>query len=381
MVSSRLPVSHFGALRHAQRSLRRGLFRVGAASILGLSLPELLAVQAETLRRVGRAKNVLVILEQGGLSHIDTWDPKPEVVAEHRSPHRPIATSVPGIRFTDLLAPSAASPTSSPSSARCATPRPAPTAIRSAPSTPLRLRPRRGRDARHRLDVAHRWARVPIGCRRTSWCRATTNKTRDSPRGFLSANTKVFKTGGGDLSDPTWKVTTWPDAGVDEGRFHDRLDPPTTSARLRRRRDQHAEPCRPCSVYEQATDMLSNPRVAGRFKLADESDAVRDAYGRGHRGACYLLGRKLIEAGVRFVTVDVRWPHDARTPGGFNLNWDHHDYMYHAGSCGTVRNAAGGEGRYGIGHWVMMGTTDRRSPRSSAISTSAACSTRRSSAS
>lgn len=51
----------------------------------------------------GRAKNVLVLLEQGGLSHMDTWDPKPEVVAEHRSPYKPIATNVPGIQFTELL--------------------------------------------------------------------------------------------------------------------------------------------------------------------------------------------------------------------------------------------------------------------------------------
>jgi Protein of unknown function (DUF1501) len=56
--------------------------------------------------------------------------------------------------------------------------------------------------------------------------------------------------------------------------------------------------------------------------------------------------------------VDVWWPHTPDLPGGFNLNWDHHDYMYNAGSCGTIRNAAGGEGRYGIGHWVMMGSTD-----------------------
>src|SRR5450755_4987912 len=82
---------------------RRGVFRFGVASVLGLSLPNLLRLQARDTHRAGRAKNVLVILEQGGLSHIDTWDPKPDVVAEHRSPHRPIATSIPGTHFTSLL--------------------------------------------------------------------------------------------------------------------------------------------------------------------------------------------------------------------------------------------------------------------------------------
>src|ERR1700740_3250168 len=83
---------------------RRGFLRTGMAGGVGVVLPPLLAVQAQTTRQPGKAKNVLVILEQGGLSHLDTWDPKPDVVAEHRSPHRPIATSVPSLQFTDLLA-------------------------------------------------------------------------------------------------------------------------------------------------------------------------------------------------------------------------------------------------------------------------------------
>ena len=69
-------------------------------------LPQWLAVQAQAAAGQGKpaAKNVLVVLEQGGLSHLDTWDPKSEAVAEHRSPFKPIATNVPGIQFTELLA-------------------------------------------------------------------------------------------------------------------------------------------------------------------------------------------------------------------------------------------------------------------------------------
>ena len=61
--------------------------------------------------------------------------------------------------------------------------------------------------------------------------------------------------------------------------------------------------------------------------------AVRDSYGRGHRGQCYLLGRRLIERGVRFVTVDVREPRTGNMVGGVlrnaavfpalaDINWD-----------------------------------------------------------
>ena len=74
--------------------------------------------------------------------------------------------------------------------------------------------------------------------------------------------------------------------------------------------------------------------------LGTETDATRDLYGRDHRGCCYLLGRKLIEAGVRFVTVTVIQPpeHVGRPgygrPNGVFLNWDHHEGIYKNGPCG-----------------------------------------------
>ena len=88
--------------RRADAALsRRAALKLGAASVLGLSLPECLAAAGENPRPA--AKNVLVIYEQGGLSHMDTWDPKPEAFVDHRSPFKPIDTRVPGVRFTELL--------------------------------------------------------------------------------------------------------------------------------------------------------------------------------------------------------------------------------------------------------------------------------------
>jgi hypothetical protein len=49
----------------------------------------------------------------------------------------------------------------------------------------------------------------------------------------------------------------------------------------------------------KAQDMLANPLTRRVFDLSTETELTRDLYGRGHRGQCYLLGRKLIEAGVR----------------------------------------------------------------------------------
>jgi hypothetical protein len=179
--------------------------------------------------------------------------------------------------------------------------------------------------------------------------------------GFLPASLKVFKTGGRDLSEASWKVA---DLLARPENIEQRL---TRRQRLLASLDQSfvAGDKRGRSLdgmdsfYAQAFETLTSPRVTDAFNFQAEPEAIRAKYGQGHRGACYLLGRKLVEAGVRFVTVDVRWPLTPETPGGFNLNWDHHDLIYTPGSCGTIRDKAGGEGRYGIGHWVMMGSTDQ----------------------
>jgi hypothetical protein len=177
-------------------------------------------------------------------------------------------------------------------------------------------------------------------------------------QGFLPPETKVFKTDG-NLADPKWQVPNLGLlAGIDQRRFLDRrdllsnLNVGVATGSARRLESMQ-------SLREKTVDMLTNQATKSAFTLAEEPDPIRDKYGRGHRGQCYLLGRRLIERGVRFVTVDVREPETPQTPGGFNMNWDHHDLIYVNGSCGTVRDKAGGEGRYGIGTWQMMGSTDQ----------------------
>ncbi len=348
--------------------MSRAFSRLQRRSFLGLGLASGVAATSRTLaaatsprRPAGRTKNVIVILEQGGLSHLDTWDPKPEAVAEHRSPYKPIATRVPGIQFTELCAKSAAIADklavvrSFHHTTNVANGHPLGTQYvlsGSVPGGPIEM-PDIGSVVAHRLGSECEWLPPYIMIPGNHEQAAMTR------HGFLSANTKVFKTGGRDLSDPAWKVNDLGLlAGVDEGRFQDRLD-------LLSNLNVGVQPGPGDSVgtmsamFAQASDMLSNPRTQRAFRLSEESDTVRDAYGRGHRGQCYLLGRRLIESGVRFVTVDVREPMSAKTPGGFNMNWDHHDYIYTNGSCGTQRIAAGGEGRYGIGTWWMMGSTDQ----------------------
>src|SRR5262249_46098979 len=89
---------------HASRIDRRQALRLGAAGLLGLTLPTLLRAEAEGQRRPRtRAKNVIFIWQQGGPPHQDTWDMKPDAPQDMRGEFAPIATSLPGYTVCELM--------------------------------------------------------------------------------------------------------------------------------------------------------------------------------------------------------------------------------------------------------------------------------------
>src|SRR5262249_46453729 len=90
--------------RTCQGVTRRSFVQAGASTVLGLSLADLLRLQAEggtTL--AGSAKSVLLLWLWGGPAHLDTWDPKPDAPLGFRGPFASIATKVTGIRFCELF--------------------------------------------------------------------------------------------------------------------------------------------------------------------------------------------------------------------------------------------------------------------------------------
>src|SRR5687768_3953816 len=91
---------------------RRELLRVGGISLMGLSIPNLLALQEAqagvqptggSAAAFGKAKSVILIFLQGGPSHIDIWDPKPDAPDNIRGKFKPIKTIVPGINVTEVM--------------------------------------------------------------------------------------------------------------------------------------------------------------------------------------------------------------------------------------------------------------------------------------
>src|SRR5689334_2827105 len=98
-------------IRTCEGYSRRDFMNVGAASLLGLSLPEFLSWKAQgapakvgnTPKAFGAAKSVIMLFLQGGPSHIDIWDPKPNAPANIRGDFKAIKTKVPGIELTEVM--------------------------------------------------------------------------------------------------------------------------------------------------------------------------------------------------------------------------------------------------------------------------------------
>ena len=184
--------------------------------------------------------------------------------------------------------------------------------------------------------------------------------------GFLPSGREPWKLGtrslGENLADPQWRVRS--------------LDPPPnlSGSRIAQRRsllselDQSLVSHDPAAATvqrfnEYAYDLLTSPHVQSALSFKGESSSTLDRYGRDHRGMSYLMGRKLIEAGVRFVTVTVIQPPElvgrsgTGQQNGVFLNWDHHEGIYVNGPCGGPQ-AKNNQERYGLPHPVMMPSLD-----------------------
>ncbi|MGV3723802.1 MAG: DUF1501 domain-containing protein [Actinomycetota bacterium] len=316
----------------------------------------------------GRARRVLVIFEQGGVSHIDTWDPKPDAPTEHRSPFKAISTRANGVQFTELLT-RTAQVAHRMTVVRCMT-QPTPGIGNSHPKGSQYVFS--GEAPGGPVDmpdissvVAHRMGTRALYLPSNILVPGTNEQAATSQVGFLPPGYTVFKTGGSP-ADPTWKVPNLGLlAGINEKRFKDRRDLLSSLdvgfAAGGKAKDVQAMR----SLLAQAGDMLTNPLTRKAFDLHAEPQSVQDEYGTGHRGQCYLLARKLIESGVRFVTVDCREPMTSyrdgkpvKFDGGSNMNWDHHDAIYSTTHT-NVPNGGAGAGRWGIQTWPMMGSTDQ----------------------
>lgn len=255
---------------------------------------------------------VIQIWLSGGPSQIDMWDPKPEMAAEIRGPFSVISTSVPGIEICEHL------PLQAAMMEKFAI-------IRSMDAsasdhTPITFQA--GNPKAQRVNIGRQGGGYPsMGSVAARYHGA--NRQGMPPFVALADSMVSDIYGAGDLGQPFEPL----DGVRAAGRFAmpQGIEVPRLADRDRLRREfdrfTRAADRAPSGVgYSQhdrfaaeAFDLVLSGEAERAFDLSREPDSVRDRYGRDSMGEKALLARRLIEAGVTFVTLSDAWGH-----------WDHH---------------------------------------------------------
>lgn len=280
---------------------RRWFLQTGMAGFGGLSLSSLL--RANEAAKVSDRKSVIVFWLSGGPSHLDMWDPKPDAPREIRGPFSSIESCVPGVRFGEHL-PKQASIMDKLTIVRSVD-------CKASNHTPITMQA--GNPLARRLDKF------------------------DDGDGYPSMGSVVAKFRGANNPElpafvglaPSWKADVW-EAGhmgsayapVDGGDLAGRVKLPQGLQldrlsnrdelrrqfdQLRRDLDRNEMMARTDRYTAQALDLVMSGQAQKAFDLNQETDSMRDAYGRDSLGEKALLARRLVEAGVSYVLVSARW--------------------------------------------------------------------------
>ncbi|HEU5116662.1 MAG TPA: DUF1501 domain-containing protein, partial [Isosphaeraceae bacterium] len=293
---------------------RRRLIQVGGVSLFGLGLPQLLRARdsGEPGRR-SRAESCIFVLLSGGLSQIDTLDPKPGAPSEIRGPYRPIDTSVPGVQLTEML-PRLATLAEHYCLVRSMSH--SDTVHVSATHTMLTGQPD-GRPSNNSPFVGSLIAKLRPSANDLPthiWLHNTKTGTNKVPRYESGLNLIGRQYGplriGHELDNPAtpgFRVAAFdaPD-GVTDDRLQERFE---ILKSMESGSGATWETDGPGfqDFQQRALDLITGPQARQAFDLEREDTRVRDRYGRHPLGQYLLMARRLIEAGVRLVTVE-GWP-------------------------------------------------------------------------
>jgi hypothetical protein len=296
---------------------RRDWLRVGFLGLGGLTLGAVARLQAQGVAET-RDTSVILLFVHGGPSHLETYDLKPDAGDDIRGPYMPIQTNVAGIQVCEHL----------PKHARIANRF---SLIRSCTHDEA------DHFAGHRRFLSG-YGRLKPGTGAESFypqVGAVANRyLRASQPGLPSA----LAVGGVVVNGPDYAAgisegfysrihrvpivqRSLPDASlrVDRGRFEDRLNLQRRFDGMRRDLDGGGTMEVMDACQRQAIEVLTNGATRNAFDLSKEDPRVIDRYGAGY-GQEVLVARRLVEAGVRFVTVCA----SGGGPGSTAFNWDDH---------------------------------------------------------
>ena len=310
---------------------RRDFLQLGIGGTLGIGLTSLLRLQAHAAAvpvgagkpgaKSGRNINCIMIWLDGGPSHYETFDPKPNAPSDIRGSFCTIPTSVPGVHFSEVM----------PHLAKVAD---KVTIVRSI----CHKDPNHGGGNHYMMTGAK--TPVPVACGAfvtfhpsfgsvVSHHRGLTNgipaylsvprASRSAGPNFLGGKHAPFVINGNpnEKAFQVRDVVLPPD--ISEGRAASRRELRASLDRMLRYTDTLADDPAVTfdQYYQQGIDMVLSPQAQAAFDIHREDEKVREAYGRNDFGQRLLMARRLVEVGVSWMTVYF---------GG----WDHHTKLFEA---------------------------------------------------
>jgi hypothetical protein len=292
-------------VRDCEGIRRRDFLKIGTLAGLGVSLPTLFAArQARAASRASAPEvSCILVWTRGGTSHHDTFDPKPDATASVRGEFGVIPTAVPGIRFTTIV-PRLARELKRYALLRGWNPKNGShgTAdqycLSGRPFTPSLTYPCYGAVVSHQKGFRTRLPpHVQLGG-------AIDHRFGGGTAGFLGREHNPFEI----LTDPNAETFSVRDITPPKG-----IDPARLGARRRMLRAidalQRGADLQPDGFevldqhYQAALNLITAPETKRAFEIGTEPAPLRERYGRTKFGQSCLLARRLVEAGVRFVTV------------------------------------------------------------------------------
>ena len=299
---------------------RRGCLQLGLGALLGGGLVHALRLRATAAgSSEPAAKSCILIWMDGGPTHYETFDPKPSAPQEIRGTFGTIATKIPGVRFSEHMQRLAAS------SDKLAI-------VRSIQHD------QGNHGAGNHYMMTGAPPRIPVGCGAFVSFHpslgAVTAHERGAPAGLPAyfSLPEMSRSGGPNflgakyapfvVSDnpntPDFRVR---DVALPRGLTGERID---SRRAIRAQVDRMAriaekEAGDPVAAldehYQQGYELMTSKAAQAAFDIHQENDKVRDSYGRTPFGQRALLARRLVEAGVPFITL-------------YDGGWDHHVDMF-----------------------------------------------------
>ena len=305
---------------------RRDFIQLGVGGVLGLGMGDLISLRADAAKAAGKPSpdnvNCILVWLDGGPTHFETFDPKPDAPSDVRGEFNPIPTNVAGVQFCETVPRLASSldkmaivrsichkdPNHGGGNHYMMTGAPTPIPVNCGSS--VSFHPSFGSMVSHVRGVKDglpSYATLP-------------RKSRSAGPHFLGGQHSPFVIDG-DPNKEGYRVrdVVLPKS-ISEGRANNRIELRASLDRMLRIADASAaDPAIDFDTfYQQGIDLISSKEAQSAFDIDMESKKVRELYGRNDFGQRLLLARRLSEVGVSFVTV-------------YNGGWDHHTKIFQDG--------------------------------------------------